>query len=310
MAKYRSSLPQLDGKTVLTDGGLETVLVFQDGIDLPEFAAFVMLGTEVGRQRLQSYFDPYIEIARNAGTGLLLESVTWRASTDWGAKLGLSESQIADVNREAIVLLEEVRDASETVETPMVISGCVGPRGDGYDPGDVMTIDDARAYHAHQIHTLADTAADMISALTMNNVEEAAGVALAARDADIPVAISFTVETDGNLPTGQTLSSAVAAVDDVTDGYPAYFMINCAHPTHFGQVLGGLDRIRGLRANASRCSHEELDNAEELDDGNPVELGQQFAGLLRDHPQLSVIGGCCGTDHRHIEQIGKAAAGA
>lgn len=188
----------------------------------------------------------------------------------------------------------------------MVISGCVGPRGDGYDPGIVMTADTAEAYHSAQINVLADTEADMISALTMNNVEESIGLTRAAQAADIPVAISFTVETDGRLPTGQALGAAVAQVDAETGNGPAYFMINCAHPTHFEAALAGNPRIRGLRANASMCSHEELDNAEELDDGNPVELGDQFAKLLRDNPQLTVLGGCCGTDHRHIEQIGLA----
>jgi S-methylmethionine-dependent homocysteine/selenocysteine methylase len=306
MSKYRSSLPQLNGKTVLTDGGLETVMVFQEGVDLPEFAAFHLLQTAEGRARLESYFDPYIEIARKAETGLLLESVTWRASADWGEKLGLAADEIVDINRDAIEFLEGIRDRHETPATPMVISGCLGPRGDGYDPGELMTAADAEAYHLHQISALADTAADMISALTMTNAAEAIGVACAAQAADIPVAISFTVETDGRLPTGQALADAVAEVDDATGAYPAYFMINCAHPTHFGSVLTGIDRIRGLRANASSCSHEELDNAKELDDGNPVELGTQFADLLRDHAHLSVVGGCCGTDHRHIEQIGKA----
>jgi len=306
MAKYRNNLPQLNGKTVLTDGGLETVMVFQEGIDLPEFAAFHLLGTAEGRQKLSDYFVPYVDIARASGTGLLLESFTWRASADWGVRLGLSRREIEQVNRDSISFLQGIRASCETDDTPMVISGCLGPRGDGYDPGELMTVAQAQAYHAHQIDTLADTAADMISALTMNNVEEATGVALAARAADIPVAISFTVETDGNLPTGQSLKDAIAEVDAATGASPAYFMINCAHPTHFEGALAGLDRVQGLRANASRCSHEELDNSEVLDDGNPVELGQQFVALMRDNPQLTVLDGCCGTDHRHIAEIGQA----
>ena len=308
MAKYRSNLPQLNGKTVLTDGGLETVMVFQEGIDLPLFASFHLLNDENGRDRLRAYFDPYIDIARKAGAGLLLESVTWRASVGWGAQLGLSPDDIAGINRDAIALLEEVRAAHETAATPMVISGCVGPRGDGYDPGALITAEEAQAYHAHQIDTLADTAADMISVLTMNNIPEAIGVARAAQAAGIPAALSFTVETDGRLPTGDTLADAVAAVDDATGGAPAYFMVNCAHPDHFGDAIAGIERIRGLRANASRCSHAELDNSETLDDGDPAELGRQFAALIRDHRQLSVIGGCCGTDHRHIAEIGAALA--
>lgn len=306
MTKYRSKLPQLNGTRLLTDGGLETVMVFQEGVDLPHFAAFHLLDSEDGHARMRAYFDRYIPLARKAGTGLLLESVTWRASPDWIARLGLTDDDMARINRESIAFLEQVRREHETAATPMVISGCVGPRGDGYDPGVIMTAAEAEDYHSAQIGVLAGTAADVISALTMNNVEEATGLTRAAQAAGIPVAISFTVETDGRLPTGQALGDAVAEVDAETGNGPAYFMINCAHPTHFADALAGNPRIQGLRANASSCSHAELDNATELDDGDPVELGGQFAVLLRDHPQLTVIGGCCGTDHRHIEQIGRA----
>lgn len=311
MTKYRTNLPQLNGKRILTDGGLETVMVFQEGVDLPHFAAFHLLAMEDGHDRLRAYFDRYIPLAKQAGAGLLLESLTWRASPDWIALMGMSDDDLIRINRESIAFLEDVREAHETEDTPMVISGCMGPRGDGYDPGALMNADEAEAYHTAQVRALAGTAADMISALTMTNVEEATGLTRAAQAANMPVAISFTVETDGRLPTGQALGDAVAQVDAETGEGPAYFMINCAHPTHFEDVLAGNPRIMGLRANASSCSHEELDNAEELDDGNPVELGGQFAALLRDHPQLTVLGGCCGTDHRHIEQIGiavKAAA--
>lgn len=309
MAKYQNNLPQLNGKTVLTDGGLETVMIFQEGVDLPLFASFHLLETAEGRARLDAYFDRYIEIAKASGTGLLLESVTWRASRDWTAQLGISEAETVRINRDAIAYLESVRGRHETPETPMVISGCVGPRGDGYDPGEIMTADEAEAYHGHQIGLLADAGADLISFLTLTNLPEAIGAVRAAKAAGIPIAVSFTVETDGRLPTGDALAEAVRAVDDATGAYPAYFMINCAHPEHFGEALAGIDRIRGLRANASRCSHAELDDAEELDDGNPAELGRQFADLMRSNPQLCVIGGCCGTDDRHIAEIAGSVLG-
>jgi len=306
MTRYRNNLPQLDGIRLLTDGGLETCMVFQEGMELPLFASFHLLQSDDGRARLRAYFERYVPLARQAGVGLLLESPTWRASSDWMAKLGLTDADAQSINRDAIEFLEGVRRDHEAVGTPMVISGCVGPRGDGYDPGSGMTADEAEDYHAEQISVLADTAADLITALTMTSVEEAIGVTRAARAAKIPVAISFTVETDGRLPTGQALGEAVAEVDAATGNAPAYFMVNCAHPSHFRTAMVGNSRIRGLRANASSCSHAELDNATVLDDGDPVALGGQFAELLREHPQLMVLGGCCGTDHRHIEQIGLA----
>jgi S-methylmethionine-dependent homocysteine/selenocysteine methylase len=309
MTNYRNTLPQLNGGFYLTDGGIETTLIFHEGLELPDFAAFHLLATPVGKAALRKYFRTYAEIAQRFGTGLILESATWRASADWGTRLGYTPESLASVNQGAIQLLEEVRNEYETAQTHVVVSGCIGPRGDGYVPDYAMSEREAEIYHKKQIETLASSGADMISAITMNYAEEAVGIAQAARRADIPVAISFTVETDGNLPTGQTLKSAIEQVDGATSGYPSYYMINCAHPTHFEHVLaeGGswLDRIRGVRANASRKSHVELNESPELDVGNPVELGMQYARLRKRLSHLNVMGGCCGTDHRHVEQIAK-----
>lgn len=311
MAKYRNNLPQADGGLFLTDGGIETTLIFLDGLDLPYFAAFDLLRTPDGEAALLRYFRRYAELARQHGAGLVLESATWRASPDWGARLGYDAGALATVNRQAIALLERVRDEVEAGQ-PVVISGCLGPRGDGYVPGERMSAREAEDYHAAQVETFAGTAADLVSAITMNYVEEAIGIARAARRAGMPAAISFTVETDGKLPTGQSLAAAVEQVDAESDGHPAYYMINCAHPTHFESVLaeGGrwLERLGGLRANASRMSHAELNEAPELDIGDPVELGRQYAEIKREVPRLNVLGGCCGTDHRHVEQIALACA--
>ncbi len=307
MPKYRSSLPQRTGTLFLTDGGIETTLIFHEGLDLPFFAAFHLLRDETGREALKRYYRTHAEIARARDTGFVLESATWRASADWGHKLRYSTGQLADANRRAIELCRELRDELETPATPMVISGCVGPRGDGYDPGALMTADQAFYYHCEQIDVFAGTEADMVTAITMTNTPEAIGITRAAIAADMPPVISFTVETDGTLPTGQPLNEAIEEVDAETDGGPAYYMINCAHPTHFDFVLDGgewMQRLRGIRANASRCSHAELDEAEELDMGDPDELGRQYAELRRRFPQINVLGGCCGTDHRHIERIG------
>ncbi len=307
MPKYRSRLPQLDGGLFLTDGGAETTLIFHEGFDLPYFAAFTLLNDAKGRQALRAYFNRYADIAKTNGTGFVLESPTWRASSDWGEKLDYSEKDMAAVNRDSIALMAEVRQDYESDSMPIVISGCVGPRGDGYDPGNVMTPTEAEAYHSKQICVFAETEADQITAITMTNVNEAIGVTRAAQAADIPVVIAFTVETDGRLPTGQSLAEAINAVDEATGNGPAYFMINCAHPTHFQDALAAgkpwVQRIHGLRANASALSHAELDEATELDDGNPAELGTQHRSLQQRFGHINVFGGCCGTDHRHIEQI-------
>lgn len=306
MSKYRNNLPQLDGGLFLTDGGIETTLIFHDGFDLPHFAAFDLLRDRKGKEALQKYFATYAGIARSNGVGFVLESPTWRASSDWAEKLSYSPEALDTVNREAIELMKEVRAEFETGEAPMVVSGCIGPRGDGYDPGQVMSPEEAEAYHDGQIRSFGKAGADMITAITMTNVNEAVGLTRAAKAADIPAVISFTVETDGKLPTGQSLKEAIEAVDAATDNGPAYYMINCAHPTLFDTTLAGQDpwlkRIRGLRANASKLSHAELDEATELDDGNPAEFGAQYSELRQRFPHINVLGGCCGTDHRHVEQ--------
>lgn len=310
MSKYRAQLPQLEGGMFLTDGGLETTLVFHDGIDLPHFAAFGLMRDPKGVNRLRRHFDDYCPIARDAGRGFVLEAPTWRASSDWGDRMGYSTEALDAVNKEAIELLEEVRAKYETDETPYVISGCMAPRYDAYNPEHFDTADEAEAYHSVQIASFKDTAVDMVSALTMTNIEEAIGLVRAAKAAGIPSVISFTVETDGRIPAGQPLGEAIEAVDDATDGGPAYYMINCAHPTHFEDELAGggawVSRIRALRANASRCSHAELDNAEVLDEGDPYELGGQYKDLLAKHSHINVLGGCCGTDHRHVKMISDA----
>lgn len=310
MAKYRTMLPQLSDKLWLSDGGIETTLIFNEGLDLPDFAAFHLLRNEEGRKQLAKYFGPYVEIAKRYKTGLILESATWRASADWGDRLGYTRSALAEANVEAIRILQALRSAHETAECPMVISGCIGPRGDGYIADNAMSAEQAAAYHKPQIRTFAEAGADMVTAITMNYVEEAHGIVLAAQRCAMPVAIAFTVETDGNLPTGQTLRSAIEQVDGETLKYPAYYMINCAHPSHFDAVLAERgawrDRIRGVRANASRRSHAELNDAPELDPGNPVELAEDYARLTDRLPHLNIMGGCCGTDHRHIEQIAEA----
>lgn len=310
MARFRKSLPQLGGDFFLTDGGIETTLIFLEGLELPDFAAFDLLKRKEGEAALRKYFNTYAGLAQRFGTGLILESATWRASADWGAKLGYGAKEMADANRRAVGLLEEIRHQFKGDASKVVISGCVGPRGDGYNPVNAMSEKDAEAYHRKQIQTFEDSAADMVTAITMNYVQEAIGIARAAERCGMPVAISFTVETDGRLPTGQTLRAAIEQVDSVTSRYPSYYMINCAHPTHFEHLLAEEEpwtqRIRGLRANASRKSHAELNESPELDIGDPVELGLQHAQLKRRLSQLNVMGGCCGTDHRHVEQIAAA----
>lgn len=310
MAKYRNNLPQTSDEIFLTDGGLETTLIFHEGVELPQFMAFPLVETEEGVRRLRNYFLPYINLARELGVGFVFESATWRANKDWAAQIGYSEKRLDEVNRKAIEILCELRDEFETEKTKMVVSCCVGPRGDGYFPANLMSAEEAEKYHSAQIRTFCETDADIVSAFTFNYCNEAIGFARAAAAAQIPAVISFTVETNGKLPTGQTLREAIEITDEATSAYPAYYMINCAHPTHFAEALKPgkkwMERIRGIRANASAKSHAELDESTELDIGNPAQLGREYREFLQNLKNLRVLGGCCGTDFRHIKEIAAA----
>jgi len=299
-----------DGCRYLSHMGVETDLIFNRGIDLPNFSLFPKLETEEGRALLRSYAEAQISIAAENGLGAMLETATWMANADRAAPLGYDSMALDRVNRAAAALLADLR---ETSCAHVLISGQVGPRDDAYAPAEQMDPETARAYHAPQIRSLAQAGADMVGGFTLAYVSEAAGIAAAAREAGIPVAISFTVETDGNLPDGTALAEAIRTCDRLTDAWPAYYLLNCAHPEHFGKVLCeavGTGRFKGMVVNASRCSHAELDAAEELDAGNPPELGGQLKDIARAHPSLQVFGGCCGTDARHLREIARSLAAA
>ncbi|WP_319531935.1 homocysteine S-methyltransferase family protein [uncultured Cohaesibacter sp.] len=292
--------------SLLTDSGLETTLIFLEGLELPLFASYPLLDTTEGRCVLRAYFERHLSIAADYGTGYLLESPTWRASRDWGKQLGHTPADLERLNKAAITLLADIRREADAV-SPIVISGNIGPRGDGYQPDLAMTADEAEAFHSEQIGWFAETEADMVSAFTITTVNEGVGVIRAAAAAGLPSVVSYTTETDGCLPDGTPLGEALEQTDMLTAGAAAYFMVNCAHPDHFRRALEAdadwLKRIWGVRANASRLSHAELDEAEELDAGNPAELGRDYAQLKRMLPNLRVFGGCCGTDHRHVEAM-------
>lgn len=290
----------MQSRTFVTDGGLETDLIFHHGIDLPFFAAFPLVNDAAGRAALERYYDGYAAIAATAGTGLMLETPTWRASPDWAGKLGYSAADLARTNEAAVAHLDGLRKRYGI--TDCVISGAIGPRGDGYVADTAQTPDEAADYHAVQIAAMGG--ADRVTAYTLNYTAEAIGIVRAARAHGKPVAISFTVETDGRLPDGTPLAQAIQETDAAAA--PDYFLVNCAHPVHIGHGLtegSWLERIHGLRVNASQRSHAELDQAEELDEGDPRRLAADHRALEALLPNLSVMGGCCGTDSRHVAAL-------
>ena len=301
-------LEKMGGGLWLTDGGLETVMVFLEGLDLPQFASFTLLDSDAGKAALLRYYTSFLDEAAAQNAGFVLDTVTWRASAGWGKVMGLDTAEIDRVNQVAVEQVKQLRSDRVGQGQSILINGVIGPHGDAYAPDEVLTAEAAQDYHRRQVEVLAAAGVDLISAMTISSHGEAIGIARAAQEVAQPVALSFTVETDGRLISGMTLQDAIHRTDDATDGAPVWYGINCAHPDHFRHILQGdwLGRIGSVRANASRLSHAELDEAAELDDGNPTELAQQYHHLLHQLPGLHVVGGCCGTDLRHVAAIGQS----
>jgi|tagenome__1003787_1003787.scaffolds.fasta_scaffold20933277_2 homocysteine S-methyltransferase len=301
---------------LLTDGGLETVLIFSDGIELPAFAAFPLLSDAAGVAVLERYYRGFLDVAADAGAGFVLETPTWRAGPDWAAELGYPVDDLRRVADAAVVLGRDLLEGWPGAG-PAWVSGCLGPRGESFAPEEAMSSAQAADYHATQVAQLAAAGADLVTAFTLGYVEEAVGVVTAAAACGIPSVVGFTVETDGRLPSGTPLAEAVQQVDEATGAAASWFMVNCAHPEHVLAGLppssgasdaGPLSRIRAYRPNASRLSHAELDAAETLDDGDPAELADGVRRVRRRLPGVQVIGGCCGTDVRHVRAMAQTLA--
>jgi len=304
MPKYRENLPLLGRDIYACYVGMPTEIIYRDGIDLPGFASYPLLLNPDHKNLIRNYICNLVDLARDQNVGLILDSETWVANRDRGAKLGFSPDDLKKLNIEAIELIADVRE--EKGDLPTVLCGQVGPRGDGYAPSDLMSTQEAEDYHSEQIEIYSKTEADLVSGFTLCYPEEASGVVRAAQRFDMPVAIAFTVETDGRLPTGVSVKEAIEQVDEESDGGAIYYLINCAHPDHFTNIFSDepwMKRLRGVVANASRCSHAELEVSEELDEGDPDELGILVGGLRKQFPHFNILGGCCGTNLRHMKRI-------
>jgi homocysteine S-methyltransferase len=290
-------------KTFLVYAGTGTDLIFNHGLELPGFASFPLLEQPDTRAILAGQMQALVDLASEMNVGCILDAPTWMANADRAAPFGYDAERLVEVNKDAVSLVEDVRRAAARED--VLVSACIGPRFDPYADIPPISVEDARQYHAAQMHSLKDTTVDVVTAYTFNRPSEAAGCILAARDAGLPIIMSLVVETDGCLADGTKLVDAIDQIDGESHMAAMFFMVNCAHPTHFAGALGNHPRLRGLVANASSCSHAELDEADELDEGDPVELGKQIAKIARSNPSVQVFGGCCGTDMRHLKLIAR-----
>ena len=302
-------LPQQTNDIFLTDGGTETWLMYKRGFELPEFSAFHLLNDERSARALREYYLAFAKVAVKLGTPFIFDSLTYRASRDWGDLLGYSTEGLAQMNHKCFELYRECANDAGLAPENTVISGCIGPKGDAYQTNQDLTAASAETYHSEQIETFKAADVNIVTALTLNTTDEAIGIARAAAKVDLPSIIAFTIEKDRKLRSGETLKQAIETVDAATANTPAYYMINCSHPVDFGPALTSepwTKRIRGLRANASSLDHGALCQLGHLEEGDPDELASQYVDLRADHPNMNVFGGCCGTDYVHVEKIGRA----
>lgn len=301
------TLPHESDKKFLVYAGTGTDLIFNHGIDLPGFASFPLLEKPETRTVLAGQMQSLVQLAGEMGVGCILDAPTWMANADRAAPLGYDPDRLREVNRDGVALMDRVRQAAGRDD--VLVSACVGPRYDPYADIPSMTVEQARNYHGAQLAVLKETSVDLVTAYTFNRLNEAAGCVLAASDIGLPIIMSLVVETDGCLADGTKLVDAINQIETETDGAALFYMVNCAHPTHFAGALNAHPRLKGVVANASRCSHAELDEAEDLDEGNPAQLGKEIADVMRENPSIRVFGGCCGTDMRHLRQMALEVAG-
>jgi len=294
------------GRLYLTDGGIETWLMYKKGFEIPHFCAFHLLNDEKGRAAIRLYYQKHAEVALNAGAAFIFDSLTYRASRDWGNLLGYSAEGLAEMNLQALDLYREVARAIGNDPATTLYSGCIGPKGDAYETHLPLGADEAEDYHAAQVQTFAHGGADFVTGLTLNSPAEAIGIARAAKAAGLPSVISFTLEEAGLVGGRMSLEAAINAVDDATDGAPAHYMVNCTHPADFSPSLSAapwMARLSGLRANASTRDHGQLCQLGHLDEGDADDLARRHGAIAKAFPHINVYGGCCGTDHAHVEKI-------
>jgi len=309
MSRLRPLLPHQTSTIFLTDGGTETWLMYKRGFELPKFSAFHLLNDERSAGAVREYYTAFAKVAVKLGMPFIFDSLTYRASRDWGAFLGYSAVGLAEMNHKCFELYRECAVEAGLTTQDTVISGCIGPKGDAYKTNQDLTAERAEAYHSEQIATFKAAGVDIVTALTLNTTEEAIGIARASAKAGLPSVIAFTIEKDRNLRSGETLKQAIETVDAATANAPAYYMINCSHPVDFGPALTDerwVKRISGLRANASSLDHGTLCQLGHLEEGDPDELASQYVDIRAAHPNMNVFGGCCGTDYVHVEKIGRA----
>lgn len=309
----QSPLPPMgSGEIFLTEGGSETEIMYRHGFELPEFAMFPLLDNPKAVSAMHGIFSKQLDVAAEFGLSFLLSGLDYRASPDWGAKLGYSPTALAEANTAAIDFLRDVAKGYEGQVPRLLFGGILGPRGDAYGLNREITADVAEEYHAVQLETLKLAGVDFACAMTFNNIPESVGAARAAAKIGVPLSVSLTLDSTHRLKSGPSLADAITEIDAQTgNDAPDFYLLNCSHPLEYEPALeteDWINRLRGVRPNASKMEKIALCKLGHIEEGNPVELGSQLRSLSERYPHMDIFGGCCGTGHSHLREIAKALA--
>lgn len=299
---------QQNGRFYLSEGGTETELMYKYGFELPQFALYPLLNNHDATSTMRGMFRSYLDVVARNEMNALMGGLDYRASPDWGKLLGYSPAGLAEANHQSIDFLRELAAEYVSDINEILIQGLIGPRGDAYERNTKITVNEAEDYHSVQLNTLKDANVDLALAITFNNVPESIGVARAAVKLGVPLAISLTLDTHSRLNSGPSLEEAITRIDAETGQSPEFYLINCSHPLEYEPAItpgNWINRIRGVRPNASKMDKISLCKIGHLEDGDPEELGNLCGGLARRYPHMDIWGGCCGTWDTHIHEIAK-----
>lgn len=266
-----------------------------------------LIYTIAGRTALETICCQYLETGHRYDLPLLLSTPTWRAGRDRIAAAGLEGS---DLNGDNFRFLAELRDRYGEYAKKVAICGLMSCRGDAYKPEETMTELAAAEFHQWQANALASAGVDLLLAATLPALSEAVGLARSQAITGLPYMISFVVRPDGTLLDGTSLHKAIITIDSTVSPPPLSYMINCTHASIFRSALLHKDnssplvreRVIGILANTAALSPEELDASPDLVEEAPETFGRAVSSLYSEL-NLKVLGGCCGTDNRHIESL-------
>lgn len=300
------------GAPILADAAIETRIMFETRVRMdPHIQVAALLERPRGRAALREIYATYLDVAWAHGLPIVMGTPTFRASRRYVERARRPAAEtVRRLNTEAVAFLNEIRDQGE--HDPVFLAGVIGPYGDAYSPDDCLNHLDGADYHLEQVRALAEAGVDALFAPTFPSIEEAHGVAMAMATTELPYAIGFVLDHRGRMLDGTYLHDAIERIDNAVVPAPAWYAISCVHPTVARTALadlasaggGALTRLREVKANGSRLAPDELVSLDHADSDEPDIFGEAMHQLGIDF-DVQILGGCCGTDSRHLAALAR-----